>query len=828
MGASQSGSRVSPRKAGSDHHVHFKKLPRKPVSGMNESAASLAMEHCSNALRAAAQGEVDVQSLQCLQALLETATGAASPPATLTLQELKHELNWDTQSTGSDTMMDSQGAMEDSVGEWLASVLGAQADDSSSSAKLCDAAAHGDVGTLRNLVKMGVSVNLSDYDKRTATHLAASEGLLEVVKVLVNELGADPSPCDRWGNTPLDDALRSRHHETAEFLEKKGGQRGRATTNIAAAAAVDRSATELCDAAASGDIEGLKRLVREHGIAPDLGDYDRRTALHLASSEGLLDVVKVLVEELGADLSVTDRWQNTPLDDAVRSSHASVIDYLQSRGGKRGVASSDVAGAADPSADLCDAAARGDVERLRALVKGGLDVNRGDYDRRTALHLAASEGLVETIRVLVDELGAECGVVDRWGHTPLDDAIRTHREQASVLLRSRGAARGERGGFHSQPMMAWSSPDTAVGDVSLWVMPKEMDLVFSSELFAPMALGEHAQKMAAAALEGFDGDVIALDEASGGHALYLVGHTLLTHHGLYDALGLDRATCRRFLLALEATYGVGAYHNSKHGADVALSLHVFLSQFQLVGRLTKLELFAAILGALCHDFNHPGTNNSHEQRVRTQRSLRHSDASILERHHLHSTFTLMQHPPLDILARLSSEDRASVRSLMIDAVLATDLSQHLPYVTRLRALAASRGHAMHAVHGRHDVPWESPFLDPAEVDVKLLLAVGLKWADVSHSTKAQRLHLAWTHRVSQEFWALGDAERAMGIPLSPLCDREKDGNVAKSQLGFFKYICIPFYSVVADLVAPDMLPWVRVKENLVSWERRAKAAKGRE
>ena len=68
----------------------------------------------------------------------------------------------------------------------------------------------------------------------------------------------------------------------------------------------------------------------------------------------------------------------------------------------------------------------------------------------------------------------------------------------------------------------------------------------------------------------------------------------------------------------------------------------------------------------------------------------------------------------------------------------------------------------------------------------------------------------------------------MGIPLSPLCDREKDGNVAKSQLGFFKYICIPFYSVVADLVAPDMLPWVRVKENLVSWERRAKAAKGRE
>ena len=40
----------------------------------------------------------------------------------------------------------------------------------------------------------------------------------------------------------------------------------------------------------------------------------------------------------------------------------------------------------------------------------------------------------------------------------------------------------------------------------------------------------------------------------------------------------------------------------------------------------------------------------------------------------------------------------------------------------------------------------------------------------------------------RRFWSLGDRERALGVPLSPLCDREKDVNVAKSQIGFFKFI----------------------------------------
>jgi ankyrin repeat protein len=53
---------------------------------------------------------------------------------------------------------------------------------------------------------------LQDYDKRTPMHVAASEGKLEVLKLLVSK-GGDVNPEDRWQRTPLSDALEHRHQE---------------------------------------------------------------------------------------------------------------------------------------------------------------------------------------------------------------------------------------------------------------------------------------------------------------------------------------------------------------------------------------------------------------------------------------------------------------------------------------------------------------------------------------------------------------------------------------------------------------------------------------
>ena len=96
-----------------------------------------------------------------------------------------------------------------------------------------------------------------------------------VVKTLIDDLGADHSPQDRWGGTPLNDAIRQGHVHIVEYLKQQGASLGKATTNE------DDPATELCKAAAKADVERLRWLVREKGYNVNTSDYDRRTAIHL-------------------------------------------------------------------------------------------------------------------------------------------------------------------------------------------------------------------------------------------------------------------------------------------------------------------------------------------------------------------------------------------------------------------------------------------------------------------------------------------------------------------------------------------------------------------
>lgn len=80
----------------------------------------------------------------------------------------------------------------------------------------------------------------------------------------------------------------------------------------------DEDSQKLLHYCAMGDIGSVKRLCLNPKIDLDAGDYDGRTPLHLAASEGHLDILKQLVRHGLKDVNPTDRWGNTPLDDAKR------------------------------------------------------------------------------------------------------------------------------------------------------------------------------------------------------------------------------------------------------------------------------------------------------------------------------------------------------------------------------------------------------------------------------------------------------------------------------------------------------------------------------
>ena len=87
---------------------------------------------------------------------------------------------------------------------------------------LCQAVFDGDVTRLRRLIQAGISVNAGDYDKRTAIHIAAAEGNVTALKVMVEEGKADLNVRDRWNNSAMDEAKRTKSGPVLEYLESKG------------------------------------------------------------------------------------------------------------------------------------------------------------------------------------------------------------------------------------------------------------------------------------------------------------------------------------------------------------------------------------------------------------------------------------------------------------------------------------------------------------------------------------------------------------------------------------------------------------------------------
>ncbi|KAK0587625.1 hypothetical protein LWI29_026023 [Acer saccharum] len=83
----------------------------------------------------------------------------------------------------------------------------------------------------------------------------------------------------------------------------------------------------LCTIVASRELNLLKRVLA-NGINPNSKNYDHRPPLHVAASEGLYSMAKLLIE-VGSYVFSKDRWGNTPLDDADIGGNKNMIKLLE-------------------------------------------------------------------------------------------------------------------------------------------------------------------------------------------------------------------------------------------------------------------------------------------------------------------------------------------------------------------------------------------------------------------------------------------------------------------------------------------------------------------
>ncbi|XP_035654885.1 cAMP-specific 3',5'-cyclic phosphodiesterase 4C-like isoform X4 [Oncorhynchus keta] len=301
-------------------------------------------------------------------------------------------------------------------------------------------------------------------------------------------------------------------------------------------------------------------------------------------------------------------------------------------------------------------------------------------------------------------------------------------------------------------------------------------------------------------------DIFKIAEYSGNRPLTVVMYSIFQERELLKNFKIPADTFITFMMTLEDHYHADvAYHNNIHAADVVQSTHVLLSTPALEAVFTDLEIMAALFSSAIHDVDHPGVSNQFLINTNSELALMYNDASVLENHHLAVGFKLLQEDNCDIFQSLSKKQGQSLRKMVIDMVLATDMSKHMNFLADLKTMVETKKVTSLGVL----------LLDNYSDRIQVLQNM-VHCADLSNPTKPLEVYRKWTDRIMVEFFTQGDRERDKGIEISPMCDKH-NASIEKTQVGFIDYIVHPLWETWADLVHPDAQDILDTLEDNREW-----------
>uniref|UniRef100_A0A673X423 Phosphodiesterase n=1 Tax=Salmo trutta TaxID=8032 RepID=A0A673X423_SALTR len=301
-------------------------------------------------------------------------------------------------------------------------------------------------------------------------------------------------------------------------------------------------------------------------------------------------------------------------------------------------------------------------------------------------------------------------------------------------------------------------------------------------------------------------NIFRLAEFSNNRPLSCIMFAIFQERDLLKTFRIPVDTFVTYVMTLEDHYHANvAYHNSLHAADVTQSTHVLLSTPALDAVFTDLEILAALFAAAIHDVDHPGVSNQFLINTNSELALMYNDESVLENHHLAVGFKLLHEDNCDIFQNLSKRQRQSLRKLVIDMVLATDMSKHMSLLADLKTMVETK-----------KVTSSGVLLLDHYTDRIQVLRNMVHCADLSNPTKPLVVYREWTERIMEEFFRQGDKERERGMEISPMCDKHT-ASVEKSQVGFIDYIVHPLWETWGDLVHPDAQDILDTLEDNRDW-----------
>ena len=174
-------------------------------------------------------------------------------------------------------------------------------------------------------------------------------------------------------------------------------------------------------------------LLHSHGAVVDIRDTMGRTPLYTASIDGLVDIMRWLLNH-GADVNARRHDGRTPLLSATDYKELEAVQLLLDH--KAYVNSRDNAGKTPLFNTIRMCSSSQDeraVDVVQRLLEHGADPNAGARSHSTPLHLASYYGLLEVARLL-HKYGANVDEKDTKGKTPFQIASEKGYHEIAQLL----------------------------------------------------------------------------------------------------------------------------------------------------------------------------------------------------------------------------------------------------------------------------------------------------------------------------------------------------------------------------------------------------------
>ena len=284
--------------------------------------------------------------------------------------------------------------------------------------------------------------------------------------------------------------------------------------------------------------------------------------------------------------------------------------------------------------------------------------------------------------------------------------------------------------------------------------------------------------------------------------------SVLEHYGIPAKYNIDVDTLHNFsAYAMERHNPDAAYHNWHHGVSCMHTTFLLLSLGGADAYLTDDHIFALLFAALVHDIDHAGHNNDFEVKTATDRAAKYGNDSVLENHSITITYgEILTREGCDIFSGMKADGREEEWKVLLDMtkeyVLWTDPARHGEL---LKTLAKKHEEATTAASSEEEEKeatactraslWSRDDLESRSLLCRMIIHA----ADISNPVHSDfSVVRDWCSRISTEFALQAKKESEAGLPVTPFMDGLDDEyRVSKQQIGFYQWMAIPFFTMVA-------------------------------